>query len=80
MPIKYNLFTMKDEFAEKDHELVWNEFKAKYELGYQKAISCFSFTLRHSKLNFTGRYEQVPEDWDIRQNPFTGEYEFGPKE
>jgi len=28
---------------------------------------------------YTGRYEQVPEDWEIQQNPFTGKYEFAPK-
>jgi len=89
MPIKFNPFTMKYEFVEKDHELVWNEFEAKYEFGYHRDTSYSPFTLRYSKKGkklvdkfnpFTGRYEQVPEDWEIRQNPFTGEYEFGPKE
>ncbi|RIH87506.1 hypothetical protein Mlute_00938 [Meiothermus luteus] len=89
MPIKYNPFTQRYEYAEEDQEPVYNEYEGNYELGEPNEISHSPYTGRYSKKGsrlvdkwnpYTSRYEQVPEDWEIQFNPFTGKYEFGPKE
>jgi hypothetical protein len=34
MPLRYNPYTRKYEFAEKDMEITYNEWERKYEYGY----------------------------------------------
>jgi len=89
MPIKYNPFTMKYELVNEDHQLVQNEYTGKYEFGYQEDLEYSPNLRQYSKKgknlvekwnHFKNRYEFVPEDWVLRQNPFTGEYEYGPKD
>lgn len=88
MPIKYNPFTGKYEYAEEDQEPTWNEYEGAYEFGRPEETAYTPFTRRYSKRGeglvdkwnpYRNRYETVPEDWELSQNPYTGEYEFGPK-
>lgn len=89
MPIRYNPYTGRYEYAEKDQEPVQNEYEGGYEFGRQRETDHTPFTRRYRKRGegladrwnpYTGRYEAVPEGWEPRQNPYTGEYELGPEE
>lgn len=92
MAIKYNPFTGKYEYydEEKEHREVLNPFTGKYGVGTDDDAEVNRFTGRYEarkakdlceKYNpYTGSYELVPCDWEIRYNPYTQRYEFGPKE
>lgn len=78
MPIKYNPFTGRYEYAEEDQDPVQNEYEGGYEMGRQDEASFSPFTLRYSKKGnrlvdkwnpYKGRYEQVPEDWGFAITP-----------
>ena len=75
MPLKYNPYTGRYEYAEEDQEATYNEYEGGYEMGRPEDTSYSPFTGRYSKKGkrlvdkfnpYTGRYEQVPEDWELR--------------
>lgn len=49
MPIKYNPFTGKYEYAEEDQEPTWNEYEGAYEFGRPEETAYTPFTRRYSK-------------------------------
>jgi len=87
MPLRYNPYTRKYEFAEKDMKITYNEWERKYEYGYDNIRELNPYNMKHSskgrvlKYNpYTRQYENVPEHWVIRYNVYEGRYEYGPPE
>jgi hypothetical protein len=87
MPLRYNPYTRKYEFAERDMKIAYNEWERKYEYGYDNIRELNPYNMRHSskgrvlKYNpYTLQYENVPEHWVIRYNVYEGRYEYGPPE
>jgi hypothetical protein len=87
MPLKYNPYTRKYEFAEEDMKITYNEWERKYEYGYDDIRELNPYNMKHSskgrvpKYNpYTGEWETVPEHWVIRYNVYEGKYQYGPPE
>jgi len=87
MPLRYNPYTRKYEFAEEDMKITYNEWERKYEYGYDNTRELNPYNMRHSskgrvlKYNpYTLQYENVPEHWVIRYNVYEGRHEYGPPE
>jgi hypothetical protein len=87
VPLKYNPYTRKYEFAEEDMKITYNEWERKYEYGYDDIRELNPYNMKHSskgrvlKYNpYTRQYENVPEHWVIRYNVYEGKYEYGPPE
>jgi hypothetical protein len=85
MPLRFNPYTGKYEFAEDDMKITYNEFERKYEYGYDHVRETNPFNMgtsskgRVPKYNpYTGEWETVPEHWVIRYNPYEQKYQYGP--
>ena len=65
MPLKYNPFTGRYEYAEEDQEPTYNEFEGKYEVGRPEDTSYSPFT---------GRYSKKGKRLVDKLNPYTGRY------
>lgn len=92
--IKLNPYTLDYEITQEDFEIVQNPYssetnnKGKYVFAkdaptyneYEQSYLMERDDNMCVKYNpYKLRYEKVPCDWEIQINPYTGEYEYGPK-